>query len=295
MLAFDFRRAPLAAIILFVSGIAVAAPPHGISPVGPIYPSQPPLNSSRKSPPPDANLYTTYSFWSSYKNVSWVVCGSTQLTDGCYDSGQLGPFGHVGALMEGDQYVIGNTVIRDIYVVDDAADGGSGVTLYVYRKTDAVTSEFDTASVTLRRTVDLPLTGGSDVATFMAANAGYLFIGTNKSTSAVEIDKSTLAAGSIGGFSPPEDVTAITSDRYGYVTVTFGDPINPSVDGFYVYGPNGWLMEDGGGGDFVLNNTQGISIASLPTGLGNSSVVISPSMRRPIRFKHSGRLLRSGK
>lgn len=294
MSAFGVKSAVLAVAVLVVSGSALALPggncPRGVvCPVRPLPPNPP---SGDSSAPPDASLYTTYSFWSSHQNVSWVVCGSTQQSEGCYGAGQLGPFGHVGALMEGDQTVTGNTVTRDIYVVDDAAGSGTGVTLDVYLKTDVVTSEYDTSSVTLKRTVNLPLTGGAGVTTFMAANKGYLFIGTNKSTSAVALDKGALIPASIGGFSPPGYVAAITSNSYGYVAVTFGG--NSGSTGSYVYGPNGGLSQDGGSANLVLNNRQGVSTATLPTTTGNPAAIISPAQVRPVRLKRSGRLLGSG-
>jgi hypothetical protein len=40
-------------------------------------------------PAPDTDLYTTYSFYGP-EYISWVVCGSTSQSEGCYDSGNLG-------------------------------------------------------------------------------------------------------------------------------------------------------------------------------------------------------------
>ncbi len=49
--------------------------------------------------PIDATLYTTYTIDSAHTSVTWIVCGSTQNTSGCYASGNLGPFAKVGALI----------------------------------------------------------------------------------------------------------------------------------------------------------------------------------------------------
>src|SRR5262249_26687424 len=144
-------------------------------------------------------------------------------TEGCFGSGGLGPFGRAGALIEGNQSTQGNTVSRFIYVVDIAGGtGGNGVTLFVYKKTDTVTSSTDTITIKLTRKIPLPLTGGSTALCSMAANNGFLFIGTDQSPQAVRVQKNNLAVTTIGGFSPPINVSSITTDKYGYVTVTFG-------------------------------------------------------------------------
>jgi hypothetical protein len=201
---------------------------------------------------PDATLYTTYS--GNLSNVNWVVCGSTADTEGCYASGSLGPFVGIGAMLESNPSVNGNVVTREIYVVDSGS--ADSVKLYVYKKTDTVTAETDTVVVTLSKTVTLPLTGGSTALCSMAANTRFLFIGTNQSAQAVEVRKSNFTISEIGGFSPPSNVTSITSDEYGYVTVTQGDV-------FTVLGPDGTLQEDGGGTDFMLGTTQALSSAVL--------------------------------
>jgi hypothetical protein len=215
---------------------------------------------------PDSTLYTSYYSENGYQNISWVVCGSTQQTEGCYGLGILGPFGRVGALMEGNPSATGNTVTRSVYVVDiESGSGGTDVTLYVYKKTDTVTSSYDTTTVILTNTMSLPpLTGGSEAVCSMAANSRYLFIGTNQSPVAVEIKKSNLSASEIGGFSPPINVTSITADQYGYIIVTFGG-INGGESGNVQIGPNGEGEGDGGGAWFLLNTVMGVSTTSLPT------------------------------
>jgi hypothetical protein len=201
---------------------------------------------------PDSTLFTTYS--GGPTNVNWVVCGSTADTEGCYASGSLGPFVGVGAMLESNPSVKGDVVTRAIYVVDSGS--ADSVKLYVYRKTDTVTADSDTVVVTLAGTVALPLTGGSTALVSMAANNSFLFIGTNLSSEAMEVRKSNFSITQIGGFSPPSNVTSITSDQYGYVTVTQGDV-------FTVLGPDGSEQEDGGGSDFMLGTTQAVSATTL--------------------------------
>jgi hypothetical protein len=229
---------------------------------------------------PDSTLYTTYSLFGSSGDttVSWVVCGSTQDTEGCYDSGSLGPFVGVGAMMEGTPFVNGNVVTRAIYVVDSGS--ANSVKLYVYKKVDTITADFDTATVTLARIVKLPLTGGSAALCSMAANSGFLFIGTDQSPQGISVKKSTLAVTTLGGFSPPINVLSITADQYGYVTVTQGNSSGES--GFSVFGPNGGGVEDGGGADFMLGTMQAVSPAPL---LGGANA--QPAPRRGYQPKAS--------
>jgi hypothetical protein len=221
-----------------------------------------PLHAQRTSAPiaPDSTLFTTYSLFSNggQTTVDWLVCGSTQKSEGCYASGQLGPFVLVGAMLEGDPFIKGNVVTRAIYVVDS---GSADVKLYVYKKVDTVTDSSDTVTVTLKHTVTLPLTGGSTASCSMAANKLFLFIGTDQSPQGVEVQKSNLNVIKVGGFSPPINVTAITSDQYGYVTVTQGTPGGES--GFYLFGPDGFGREDGGGSDFVVGTRQAVPLTAL--------------------------------
>src|ERR1035437_7676061 len=126
---------------------------------------------------PDATLFTTYSLFSGEQTLDWIVCGSTTGSSGCYASGSLGPFGKIGAMVEGNPSTSGSTVTRMIYVVDIASGtSGTGVTLYTYKKTDTVTPSSDPVTVTLTKSVTLsPLTGGTTAACSMAATPTLLF------------------------------------------------------------------------------------------------------------------------
>jgi hypothetical protein len=202
---------------------------------------------------PDADLYTNY--YGSLTSVNWVVCGSTAESEGCYGSGSIGPFVSVGAMLEGNPTISGDVVTRYIYVVDA---GASPVTLYVYKKTDTVSSSYDTTSVVLYKTVSLSdLVGGSSVTTYMAANQKYLYIGTSSSPQAVQVQKSNLKV--LEGGIVSGNVSSITSDAYGYITVTQGTD-------FVVYDPDGSYVEDGGGTQFMLGTTQAVPASSLLIG-----------------------------
>ena len=216
---------------------------------------------------PDANLYTSYSFQpnAGYQSIYWSVCGSTLSNQGCYGFGTLGPFWQVGALIEGNAAMNLNTgtVTRLLYVVDQAIGGGTEVLLHVYKKIDVVTSSWDTVTVTATKTITLPLIGGPGAVTSMAANAKYIFIGTDQSPQAVCVQKGTLGVTQVGGFAPSANVTSITSDKYGYVTVTYGG-FTSGVNGNWMFDPNGKQVGEGGGAWFMLGTTDGFSTAKLP-------------------------------
>ena len=210
--------------------------------------------------PPDATLFTTYNIDTAHTSVGWSVCGSLPGSSGCYGSGSLGPFGKVGALLEGEPKVdfTANTVTRAIYVVDIASGTNQNeVALDVYTKVDMITPDFDTVTVTLSRTITLPLTGGTSALTSMAANKQFLFVGTNRTSDAVEMNKRTFSITQLGGFSPPINVFAITADQYGYVTLSYGS-FSGFDTGFIVVGPDGTEQEDGGGSQFMLNTVQAV-------------------------------------
>jgi hypothetical protein len=205
--------------------------------------------------PIDSTLFTTYFLGSGDSELYWSVCGSTQETGGCYGSGSMGPFGRVGSLLEStpSQNAKLGTVTRYIYVVDVASgSSGNGVDLYVYKKVDTISPSSDSVTVTLYKSVSLPLTGGSGSVAMVAANAKYLFIGTNQSGIVAEIEKKNLTIKQLGGSVPP--VAAITADEYGYVAITWLDS-----GGFGLYSPTGNPLEGGGESSFLLDTTQGIT------------------------------------
>lgn len=77
------------------------------------------------------NLFTTYQFNTNDTTISWVTCGATQQSSGCFDSGQLLGFGRVCALMEVAPKIVGNTVTQGVGVLDGSFNGGSSVVLDV--------------------------------------------------------------------------------------------------------------------------------------------------------------------
>lgn len=202
----------------------------------------------------DSTLFTNYTVGTTQINL--VVCGSLPPSEGCYGSANLGPFGRVGAMIEGNpaQNVKKGTVTRYIYIVDVAAGSGANeVVLYIYKKVDTISGGDDTITVSLFKTVTLPLTGGAATAAYMAANPTFLYIGTNQDESAVQVTKKTLALTQIGEFSGL-NISAITADAYGYITLTWGSSGGPS--GFLSLAPDGSGEEDGGGAPVLVNTVQ---------------------------------------
>lgn len=231
-----------------------------------------PFTSIALAAPPDAGLYTSYFLSSDYTGVTFIVCGSVPGSDGCYGSGSLGPFGHIGAMVEGQGKIVGSVVTHDIYVVDVAGGtSGTEVILNSYTLTNTVNPPNDTVTYKLTKQLSLPLTGGKAVRCSLADNGRFLFVGTDKSTSAVVVEKDGYAVTSIGGFSNNPTVAAITTDNRGYVIVTFG--ANSGGPGGNVeFGPDGTSVGDGGGAWFLVPTTQGISSKDVPTLLGSEPV-----------------------
>ena len=187
--------------------------------------------------------FTTYTIQPTV--INWITCGSTQQDSGCFGSGQFGPFGRVCAVLEGKLETHGGTSKQPVYVMDSYAGNAAKVALDVYRKTVITTQSTITTTFTLTKTLSLPLTGGGSVTCQEAANKAVIAAGTSSSTTAALIDKKTLAVTSYGGFSPPEDVLSIVADAQGYLSINF-------TGGFYLLGPNGQGVEDGGGGAIVI-------------------------------------------
>ncbi len=215
---------------------------------------------------PDSGFLTTYSVrgTSSPVFVDWVACGNfPDGSGGCYGAGSLGPLGAAGALLEDPPKATGNVVTRKIYVLDTASGGAAnGVTLYVYKKVDNIVEPFPSSTVSLVKKLALPLTGGANARASMAADAGFLYIGTNLSSQAVQITKYKWTVALEDASSDPITVTSITTNSYGYVTITHGSSSGDS--GFKVYRPDGSLWEGGGGGSFILDTRNGFIPSNLP-------------------------------
>jgi len=71
-------------------------------------------------------------------------------------------------------------------------DGGSNtstVSLNVFKQTGIITNNTDTVSISPSKKLTLPLIGRSYALCAMAANNGFIFVGTNASSNGVKINK----------------------------------------------------------------------------------------------------------
>ncbi len=201
----------------------------------------------------DAGLYTYYTIPDKAGNqLNWEVCGSVGTTSGCYGAGTLSPFGKIGSIIEGKKSysVSKGTVTRYLYVMDgEYGSGQDGVAVYAYKRVDTITADTASTTFTLEKTLALPLTGGSSAVIYAAGNADYLVIGSSLSTLPAEVTKKTYAIYNGGAVSGAP--ISITADDYGYITVT-------TESDFYVIGPNGQALQDGGGTPSMVNTLIGI-------------------------------------
>jgi len=196
-------------------------------------------------------VYTTYTV--NPGSISWVTCGSTVDGEGCYGSGALGPFGKVCAVIEGRKTKAGDTTVQDLYVLDSNYRQTGSVFLRAFKITYVVSSTYITTTINPRANVGLPLNGGAKVKCQAAANDSLLVAGTSTSPQAVGIDKLTLAFSQLGGFSPPLNVTSIVANDDGYIAINQG---SGDASGFYLIGPKGAGVEDGGGSALIFSTTN---------------------------------------
>jgi len=212
---------------------------------------------------PDSTLYTQY-YTNTSSQLHWITCGSLPQSEGCYGSGELGPFTNACAVVQSVPAPINSfTVLRYIYVLDTGSSS-NGVTLTAYKRTDTVSQSNDTIVVTTVASVPLTsLAGGSGVTCMMVQNPTNVYAGTNQSSSAVSINKSNYSVSQVGVVFGT--VSSITADSYGYVTINQDD--NGSY-GNTVYGPNGQLQSDGGGGYFMINPIDALNPSNYPFTLG---------------------------
>jgi hypothetical protein len=217
------------------------------------------LPASAQQKLPDSTLYTQYSNFSPTQ-VNWSTCGSLPQSEGCYGSGALTPSTNACSVVQNVPVAITSfTVLRYIYVLDSGSSSG-GVTLTAFKRTDTVTQTEDTISITKVATVPLPtLVGGTGVSCMLSQNPTGVFAGTNQSSSAVLVNKSSYAVTPISMGS--EYITSITADSYGYVMVVQGAT---GSHAFTLFGPNSESIEVGGGNYYMINPENGMTPQNYP-------------------------------
>jgi hypothetical protein len=210
---------------------------------------------------PDNTLFTIYNYGQQPPtSINWLTCGSTPQTSGCYGSGSFGPFTNACAIVQSVPAPINlNTVLRYIYILD-AGSSANGATLTAYKRTDMVSQTTDVITITQQAVVHLTsLVGGAGVTCYLAQNPAFVYAGTNQSTDAVSINKTTYSVSTVGLVFG--NVAAITADSYGYVTIV---QVQNGIPGFTTYGPNGQAQEDGGGSYFTINPIDGVNPTNYP-------------------------------
>ena len=78
-------------------------------------------NAVQADTPVDSTLFTTHWLGPSSQQINYVVYGSPQESEGCFASGEIGPFGRVGAIIEGKASKSGDVVTRHVYIIDTAS------------------------------------------------------------------------------------------------------------------------------------------------------------------------------
>lgn len=201
------------------------------------------------TPALDDGLFAEFS--SSPTSVSFIVCGATGGTSGCYGSASLSPpFEQACGVLQGKPKTRGDVMTRAIYVLDKRTSSTDPIMLYVFERKDVISGGFDTVSATLKQTVNLVLTGGTNSYCAMAGNDNYVYAATSVDEVAAAVNKKTFAVTDEGGFSPPATIVSITADDRGYISLHFNE-------GFYVFDPQGNLQADGGGAADFINQRNG--------------------------------------
>jgi hypothetical protein len=109
--------------------------------------------------------------------------------------------------------------------------------------------------------VILPPPSGTSASAFMAANKKLVLVATNQTSQTVEIQKSNLSITTVAAFS--FNVSAITTDQYGYFTISYGTVSGPE-NGNAVLDSRGSIVQDGGGFRFMTGTQQGIDPSAFP-------------------------------
>jgi hypothetical protein len=200
-----------------------------------------------------SSLFTSFENHPGAGFISWLTCGSTPTSSGCYGSGQLGGFGNACAMLSGTG---GALYVMDRQGLDAKGNPTGATALLVYKqKIDETPDGVVSASIVLAGKFPLPVKGGARVKCFMAANAKDVVLGTDKDSRLVFFDKKTRDIRSEGG-EGAYPVQSITANEAGYVLVNLGD-------GFAVYGRDSVLQVSGGavGQPLFPNKSNGVSLA----------------------------------
>jgi len=185
----------------------------------------------------DSLYYTLYAPGDGEHSLTWYACTSGS----CFASGEIGPYKHACAVMDGRPKAHGNVETRAIYVVDKARPSGT-LHLIVYRRTDTFDGGGgDVVEVTQQADLDTGVVwqGLAKASCAMAGNEQILFAGLNGG-GYVMVDKHTLTVTPQGG-----TLSFASADSNGYVTLGTAD------GAFQTYDNNGFVTQSGSGARFT--------------------------------------------
>lgn len=195
----------------------------------------------------DSEIFTTWKFGRDGTSLSYLVCGSTKKTEGCYANGNLSPFENACAILDVPATRVDRVLTRDMYVLDGRTSAAEPVLLDVYTRTDTFKKGVDRVAFTLKQQITLDLPGGKAHCAMAAGNTD-LFVGTSASQTVLRIDKSDFSTFEFGQIGP---ITSISADDRGFVGVQGG--------GFEVFAPDGQSLEDGGGPGALINTRNALT------------------------------------
>ncbi len=169
---------------------------------------------------PAPYYYSTYERFGA--NILWMTCGYNATSEGCFGSGDLGPFGRPCAVAGEPQLV----------VVADSVPGNSPQSLlYFYTRNESATP-----SATLAKTVAVAIPSSATATCHLAVNGNFAYFGTSASSTFYKIDLRTYALTS--GSSCGGATSAITvSDKAVVVSQS---------NCYTLFDSAGTMQEDGG-------------------------------------------------
>ncbi|HEX4861965.1 MAG TPA: hypothetical protein VFV07_12055 [Rhizomicrobium sp.] len=187
----------------------------------------------------DSLYYTLYAPGDGEHSLTWYACTGAS----CFASGEIGPYKHACAVMDGKLKAKGNVETRAVYVLDKAKPSGT-LHLIVYKRTDTFDiDDNDTVEVTQQADLDTGVVwqGLSKAGCLMAGNEQIMFAGLTGG-GYVMVDKHLLSVTPQSG-----TLTFASADSNGYVTLGTAD------GAFQTYDNNGELTQSGSAARFTTD------------------------------------------
>ena len=211
------------------------------------------------------SLITTYKVGT---DISWSTCGLVYNTKGCFSAGSITGLSRPCAILAGVTEQVSTATSQYIYILESGVQPGEAATLKVYSKVELVNETVsppgtpppaspETTTIKLLKSIRVPLTGGPDASCFMAANDGFVFLGTNQNDHVVRVAKENLAVSAFRQLEPDLAVSQITADGLGYIVVSFRKGRKIAS---YTFDSNGKRFESASGTLFVTNDSNAVRL-----------------------------------